>query len=59
MAKKALIERQRKREFLVHKYPIKRQKIHKQIKKEKSLQKKFQFIPIHNYLQIPKYQKNS
>ena len=42
MSKKALIERQRKREFFVKKYHQKRQKIHQQIKKEKSLQKKFQ-----------------
>nr|AYC64437.1 ribosomal protein S14 [Pseudochlorodesmis sp. HV01306b] len=42
MSKKALIERQKKREFFVHKYQTKRQKMHQQIKKEKSLQKKFQ-----------------
>nr|AYC64141.1 ribosomal protein S14 [Johnson-sea-linkia profunda] len=42
MSKKALIERQTKREFFVQKYHGKRQKIHQQIKKEKSLQKKFQ-----------------
>nr|YP_009472663.1 ribosomal protein S14 [Rhipilia penicilloides]ARO74302.1 ribosomal protein S14 [Rhipilia penicilloides] len=43
MSKKALIERQRKREFLVHKYSIKRQKMHHIIKKETSLPKKFQW----------------
>ena len=43
MSKKSLIERQRKRQMLVKKYYIKRQKIHQQIKKEKSLQKKFQW----------------
>lgn len=42
MSKKALIERQKKREFFVEKYHEKRQKINQQIKKEKSIQKKFQ-----------------
>nr|YP_009518952.1 ribosomal protein S14 [Boodleopsis pusilla]AYC64869.1 ribosomal protein S14 [Boodleopsis pusilla] len=42
MSKKALIERQKKREFFVQKYQKRRQKIYHQIKKEKSLQKKFQ-----------------
>lgn len=42
MSKKALVERARKRIFLVQKYSLKRQKLKKQIKKEASLQKKFQ-----------------
>ena len=42
MAKKALIERQRKRQFLVNKYFEKRQKLKQQFKKETSIQKRFQ-----------------
>lgn len=41
MSKKALIERQRKRQLLVNRYSIKRLYFTKQIKKEKFLQKKF------------------
>lgn len=43
MSKKALIERQRKREFLVKKYNLRRKKLQTKIKKETSLQKKFFF----------------
>nr|YP_009519619.1 ribosomal protein S14 [Udotea flabellum]AYC65688.1 ribosomal protein S14 [Udotea flabellum] len=43
MSRKALIERQRKREFLVKKYGVRRQKLKLQIKKETSLPKKFLF----------------
>nr|YP_009130556.1 30S ribosomal protein S14 [Tydemania expeditionis]CEO91086.1 30S ribosomal protein S14 [Tydemania expeditionis] len=42
MSKKSLIERQRKRQFLVHKYFQKRQKLKKQIQKTFSLQEKFE-----------------
>ena len=41
MSKKALIERQQKRQLLVHKYYVKRFDFKKQIKKEELLQKKF------------------
>nr|YP_009519546.1 ribosomal protein S14 [Udotea argentea]AYC65597.1 ribosomal protein S14 [Udotea argentea] len=41
MSRKSLIERQRKREFLVKKYNLRRQNLKLQIKKETSLQKKF------------------
>lgn len=40
MSKKSLIERQRKREFLVKKYNFRRQKFHTEIKKESLFQKK-------------------
>nr|YP_009472534.1 ribosomal protein S14 [Chlorodesmis fastigiata]ARO74215.1 ribosomal protein S14 [Chlorodesmis fastigiata] len=43
MSKKALIERQRKREFLVKKYNLRRKKFQEKIKEETSLQKKFIF----------------
>lgn len=42
MSKKALMERQRKRQLLVNKYYAQRFDFKKQIKKEESLQKKFQ-----------------
>lgn len=43
MSKKALIERQRKRQFLVSKYHLKRSQLKKLIKKEESIQKRFQY----------------
>ena len=42
MSKKALIERQQKRQFLVNKYHLQRSNLKKQIKKEESLSKRFQ-----------------
>jgi len=43
MSKKSLIERQKKRIFLVKKYFSKRQKLKKQINQQKLISKKFQF----------------
>lgn len=43
MSKKALIERQRKRELLVKKYNLRRQIFHAKLKKETSIQKKIFF----------------
>nr|AYC63967.1 ribosomal protein S14 [Flabellia petiolata] len=42
MSKKALIERQKKRELLVNKYFVQRQNLKKQIKKEGRFSAKFQ-----------------